>query len=356
MPGADRQNKTNAAGASRKPYTRVRFAQSQTDIAGPSTPPRKRTSPLLDIPQTGMKKRRADAVRRRSAEHPPPVASFMDDAVTSRLETRLRARGRMSYPSHSGSSSTMPFDMNPTPGPVRTTKFGMPEKEDFQDFPDVPFLDDVFVAPPPVDLQAKVKELQDALTDQARKYDALEGENRELQKELRHMKSKYQIMHQMYATAKSASKQNGSDSRRASSGDEMICDADDERVVPSAAVPCSQAAISTSVLSLSSSSSATSASDSRTPATTPGMPVREIDEDYDEGYNASALRLAAINDQLIMTSGMSAFDMEIERVAEQLHKRFNLNDDGNDVSAHNNLPSAAAFPSLNMPSMPKFSF
>ncbi|KAH8101036.1 hypothetical protein DFH11DRAFT_1669314 [Phellopilus nigrolimitatus] len=354
MPGADRRNKTNAAGASRKPYVRVCFAQSQTDIAGPSTPPRKRTSPLLDIPQTGMKKRRADAVRRRSAEHPPPVASFMDDAVTSRLETRLRARGRMSYPSHSGRSKCLPFDMNPTPGPVRTTKFGMPEKEDLQDFQDVPFLDDVFVAPPHVDLQAKVKELQDALNDQARKYDALECENRKLEKELRHMKSKYQIIGQMYTTARSASKQNEGGPRGASLCDEMICDADIECELPCTSASCTQAPISASTSSRSSS--AASFSNTRTSATTPGMPVREIDEDYDEGYNASALRLAAINDQLIMTSGMSAFDMEIERVAEQLHKRFNLNDDGNDVSAHNDLPSAAAFPSLNMPSMPKFSF
>ncbi|KAH8115163.1 hypothetical protein DFH11DRAFT_1591895 [Phellopilus nigrolimitatus] len=353
MPGADRRNKTNAAGASRKPYTRVRFAQSQTDVAGPSTPPRKRTSPLLDIPQTGMKKRRADAVRRRSAEHPPPVASFMDDAVTSRLGPRLRARGRMSYPSHSGSSNMMPFDMHPTPGPVRTTKFGMPEKEDFQDLPDLPFLDDVFVAPPHVDLQAKVKELQGALNDQARKYDALECKNRNLEKELRHMKSKYQIMGQMYATANSTLKQDGGSSRRASSGEEMLCDADNEHELSFTTALCTQAPISASASSLSSS--ATSYSNTRTPAAMPGMPVCEIDEDYDEGYDSGAMRLAAINDKVIMTSGMSAFDLEIELFAEQLHKRFNLND-GEDVPARNDNPQVAAFPSLDMPSMPKFSF
>ncbi|KAH8107414.1 hypothetical protein DFH11DRAFT_1637248 [Phellopilus nigrolimitatus] len=274
----------------------------------------------------------------------------MDDAVTSSLGTRLRARGRMSYPSHSG---RMPFDMNPTPGPVRTTKFGMPEKDDFQDFPDVAFLDDVFVAPSPVDLQAKVKELQVALIDQARKYDALEGENRKLKKELGHMKSKYQIIGKMYASAKSAMKQNEGSSHGTSLGNVMICDADDERELPSAAASYTQASVLTSASSLSSASSS---SNFRTPSTTPGMPVREIDEDYDEGYDSAALRLAAINDHIIMTSGMNDFDMEIERVAEQLHKRFNLNDNKNDVPARNDVSQAPAFPSLDMPSMPKFFF
>lgn len=140
----------------------------------------------------------------------------------------------------------------------------------------------------------------------------------------------------------------------------MVCDADNEFEWSQASTACATfscrsppygAVTPVPALgrSFSTSPSSSTAAEVCTPDETPSMPVRVIDEDYDEGYDGRAFRLqqvrANVACQLGLRQGMS-MEETLDRLTDALSKQWNIQDD--------TRPSNIVFPPLEMPSLPVF--
>ncbi|KAI5122329.1 hypothetical protein M0805_002496 [Coniferiporia weirii] len=382
MPGPERQNKHNVLSEARKkPYSRsVRFSDSASVIPEPTTPAKPHSPATMTSGSEGHKQKKRDIVlekRRRSMLLGRSLRSgrlggtcMTDDDVAreSSMSVRPLFFTNTGLPSlmdlsprnaRRGTSATDPFASNGGPAP-----------EDFQDYPSVTFLDKLTTQPSVATLQNEIASLKERLRLQTQncRCASFERESEELRAQNQLLTNKCQILLAMVKktpAAKSAKKETLL--LEVEVHDEMCCDADDE-YDPLSATSASfssrlSASVSAPVLSFtpspsSSLSSASTEGELRTPADTPCIPVREIDEDYDEGYNPHAARLANIRADVSHKYGLTpdmGIEETIDQIAEALTVRWGINDD-EDAPVQPAPPSDLVFPPLVVPTMPKFNF
>ncbi|THH05473.1 hypothetical protein EW145_g4778 [Phellinidium pouzarii] len=352
MPGPERQVKHKAASDARRkgyPYSRsVRFSDAATVIPCPSTPMKQLTVATEYAESIKLRRKQNvsaaqkhyDNLSARAGRAGSIADAIMDNAGSFALG------GAYHPPSMSASMHMLPSAPLPK-GP--TTQ------------------------PSVTELENKISQLEknfaESLGEQINRNDRLERENAELQAKMKSQVKKYEIVLAMMrkATAKNRSSVSKANlDSKVEVQDAMQCDADDEReslpITPSTnpSRPQVSSKDTVTISSFSPSPSASSASSDEelcTPTTTPNMPMREIDDNYDEGYDLSAACLAKTRAEVSLKYGFNKnmnLEETIDQMAEALAVHWKLKDDEDTPTVLASPQTNVVFPQLVVPSIPQF--
>ncbi|EJD08169.1 uncharacterized protein FOMMEDRAFT_131084 [Fomitiporia mediterranea MF3/22] len=358
MPGAIRGEKSRIPG----PYQRkvVHFDRHATDISVTSTPVKKRAPVLIPGAETHklQKRRTVSASRRRSSGLNVPsdgdVEGLPDFCYPKNPVRKTKPHARLPL------AAAMSIDKFPVTSQLQDAPsspfgktMGKPDISDFSEMPHIESLERAIAS----SIAGSGDTLADARSAMAVEWDtqcrcsALKAENDALRRDYSSLQQRYDILLSMMKELRSKNKNETSQSQ-ATIGEYMNCDGEEEfdRSCESNSP--------TSKTDGSFSTPSTSSTQLCTPAETPAMPVRVIDEDYDEGYDHRAVRAQLVRRDVSIALGLKpgmSLDETVDRLTESLATQWNIVEDEAKLSSTSDKP-IYVFPPFPLPTIPVFEF